>query len=113
MSRLGQKLNIPADLFVFGGSALLLLGGPRDTADLDYTIRCEAIEQCRQTIAEVAAEAGLDAEESIPSEFMPLPPGADSRHELLAQFGLLRVYMLDPTASPLTATEIGLWLAGR
>jgi hypothetical protein len=38
----------------------------------------------------------LDAEESVPSEFMPLPPEADSRHELIGRFGQLTAYILDP-----------------
>src|SRR5205085_6680350 len=38
----------------------------------------------------------VDAEESEPSEFLPLAPGADSRNELLGQFGQLTAYLLDP-----------------
>lgn len=96
LARLGARLTVPTELFVFGGSALLLAGGRRNTADLDYTLQSEALDFCRQVIAVVAAELKLDAEESVPSEFMPLPPGADTRHELIGRFGQLTAYLLDP-----------------
>jgi hypothetical protein len=96
LHRLGARLTVPADLFVFGGSALLLMGGRRNTADLDYTLRSTALDACRQAIATVAAELDLDAEESVPSEFMPLPRDAETRHELLGRFGQLSVFLLDP-----------------
>jgi hypothetical protein len=87
---------VPAELFIFGGSALLLIGGRRNTADIDYALRSEMLDLCRPTIAKVAAELELDVEESEPSAFLPLAPGAESRHELLGRFGQLTAYLLDP-----------------
>jgi uncharacterized nucleotidyltransferase DUF6036 len=75
---------------------LLLVGGRRNTADIDYALRSETVDLCRQTIAKVAVELKVDVEESEPSEFLPLAPGAESRHELLGQFGQLTAYLLDP-----------------
>jgi hypothetical protein len=37
----------------------------------------------------------LDLEESIPSEFMPLPAGANERHRLIGQYGSIQVYVFD------------------
>jgi Nucleotidyltransferase of unknown function (DUF6036) len=96
LTRLGETLIAPAELYIFGGSALLLVGGRRNTADIDYSLRSTALDSCRQTIATVAAELELDVEESEPSEFLPLAPDADSRNELLGQFGQLTAYLLDP-----------------
>jgi hypothetical protein len=96
LTRLGEALSVPAELYVFGGSALLLVGGHRNTADIDYALRSETLDQCRQTIAKVAVELDIDVEESEPSEFLPLAPGAESRNELLGQFGQLTAYILDP-----------------
>ena len=94
--RLGETLTEPAELYVFGGSALLLVGGRRNTADIDYSLRSNTLDVCRQIIAQVAAELQVDVEESEPSEFLPLAPGADARNELLGRFGQLTAYILDP-----------------
>jgi hypothetical protein len=72
------------------------VGGRRNTADIDYALRSETLDLCRQTIAKVAHELEVDVEESEPSEFLPLAPGAESRHELLGRFRQLTVYILDP-----------------
>ena len=37
LTRLGEACPQPARLYLFGGSALLLMGGQRRTADVDYT----------------------------------------------------------------------------
>ena len=96
LARLGETLTAPADLYVFGGSALLLVGGRRNTGDIDYSLRSDVLDLCRQTIAQVAAELQVDVEESEPSEFLPLASGAETRNELLGRFGQLTAYILDP-----------------
>lgn len=93
---LGASYSQPAELYVFGGSAVLLIGGQRHTADIDFTCRAPNLTALRATIQAVAAQFGLDAEESNPEEFMPLPVGAERRHQLLGQYGQVRVYIFDP-----------------
>jgi len=36
LARLGERYEKPATLYLLGGSALLLLGSPRPTIDIDY-----------------------------------------------------------------------------
>ena len=79
--RLSQRYLDPADIYVFGGSALLLSGGQRVTADIDYTTSTSAV-SLRTAITELGQELGLDLEESVPEDFMPLPQGAELRFEL-------------------------------
>ncbi|MBP7692359.1 MAG: hypothetical protein KA764_10600 [Anaerolineales bacterium] len=93
--RLGQRHPQPAALYLFGGSAVLWLGGPRPTLDIDFTLT-RGDPALRQNIAAVAAELGLDLEESAPAEFMPLPAGHEKRHRFLGQFGSVAVYLFDP-----------------
>ncbi len=94
---LGRRYTQPAQIYLFGGSALLLIGSRRETVDVDFTLSAtREVESLRQAIAFLAAEQGLDLEESIPSEFMPLPAGANERHRLIGQYGSIQVYMLDP-----------------
>lgn len=93
---IGERCPHPTELFIFGGSALLLLGGQRNTLDVDFTFNNRASAIVRDVIFSVANEFNLDVEESIPAEFIPLPAGSDRRHQLLGQFGLVRVFIFDP-----------------
>jgi len=36
--RVGEQFPTPATLYLLGGSALCLLGSPRETLDVDYSI---------------------------------------------------------------------------
>jgi hypothetical protein len=94
-TRLGERYLHPATIYLFGGSALVWLGGGRPTVDLDVSLAAPNA-QLRRAVAEAAAEAGLDVEESSPSGFMPLPSGYEGRHRLLGQFGQVAVYVFDP-----------------
>ena len=38
MQRLGERYPGPATIYLLGGSALCLLGSPRVTLDVDYTV---------------------------------------------------------------------------
>lgn len=96
LAELGQRCPEPANFYLFGGSAMILLGAGRYTGDIDFTIQAPHLETLRQLIATVAEEFDLEAEESIPSEFMPLPENSEERHRLIGQFGPLTTYILDP-----------------
>lgn len=52
--RLSQRHPESAEVYLFGGSALLLIGGRRITADVDYTIDPSA-DALRRAISEVGA----------------------------------------------------------
>lgn len=93
--RLAQQYAQPASLYIFGGSALLLIGSRRNTGDIDFTLNA-ADRELRDVIQRVAAELGLDVEESIPAEFMPLPSASEQRHQLIGTFGNLQVFIFDP-----------------
>jgi hypothetical protein len=70
--RLGKRFEGGGVLYLLGGSAMALLGSPRTTVDLDYTLgsETESQEQLEAAIAELAEEMHLDAESDIiPSEF--------------------------------------------
>lgn len=94
-TRLGEHLARPAALYLFGGSALLWLGSPRTTVDVDIALAAPTAD-LRQAVAEAAAEMHLDVEESAPADFMPLPAGYERRHQRLGEFGPLTVWLFDP-----------------
>jgi hypothetical protein len=92
----GERLQSPAEIYIYGGGALLLIGARRNTVDVDFALRAVSAEHCRSVIRAVAAELRIDAEENVPDGFMPLPTGADQRHRWIGQYGLLAAYILDP-----------------
>src|SRR5258707_2562345 len=95
LTRLGQAYPDPAEIYIFGGSAIVWLGGQRLTGDIDYTTS-PAGAALREAISQTAAELDLDLEESSPAEFMPLPVGANARHAPIGTFGQVRAYLFDP-----------------
>jgi len=97
LEELGRRFERPASIYVFGGSAILLLGGPRSTFDVDFTftIEAERADQLRQTIQTLAAEMDLDLEESEPAEFMPLPAGVEARRQPIGRYGEIEAYIFD------------------
>jgi hypothetical protein len=96
LRELGRRSQVPSEIYIFGGSAVLLMGGARHTGDIDFTLIEENAETIRKIIKQVADEQEIDLEESIPSEFMPLPFGSESRHRRIEQYGQLTVYVFDP-----------------
>jgi hypothetical protein len=96
LTELGRRCPEPTAIYLFGGSAVVILGGPRSTVDIDFTLQASAPEILRPIIDSLAVELGLDLEESIPIEFMPLPTGVETRHRLLGQYGALTAYLFDP-----------------
>jgi len=79
LSMLGERCTFSANIYIFGGSAILLIGGARHTGDLDFTIHSADDNAFRDILQSLANENGIDAEESIPSEFMPLPSSLSER----------------------------------
>ena len=98
LRRLGRRVSPGSILYLLGGSALCLLGSPRTTVDIDYTV--EPFEGIPETfevvVAEVAATMDLDVEAVPIAEFVPLPPGARDRGQLVGRYGKLTVYIFDP-----------------
>ena len=109
LRRLGERCPQPAKLYLLGGSALCLLGSPRTTLDVDYTVDVEPEEAARfgAAVSELAAEMRLDLEEVPLAEFIPLPPEAYARRQLVGQFGQLEVYIFDPYSIALSKIARG------
>ncbi len=97
LTRLGERYANPATLYLLGGSALLLLGNPRQTLDIDYTTDLNPQkQQALETIMnELAAQYRLDIEAVPIAEFVPLPPGAETRRRFIGRFSQVDVYVYD------------------
>jgi hypothetical protein len=98
LQNLAERSSGTVAFYLLGGSALALLGSSRTTVDVDYTFELEEAlrEEFEATVAELAAEMGLDLEFVPIGEFVPLPPSAHERRRLVYRHGGLTVYIFDP-----------------
>jgi len=97
LNRLGQRFPDQATLYLLGGSALLLLGNPRQTLDIDYTtdLNPEQQQALENTMNQLASQYRLDIESVPIAEFIPLPPEAETRRRFIGRFGQIDVYLYD------------------
>ena len=94
LHELGRRLTRPASIYLLGGSALRLLGSPRETLDVDYALDPGA-EDLESAITTLAKELKLDLEIVPLAEFIPLPPNAIQRRRFIGRFGQLDAYIFD------------------
>jgi len=109
LSQLGERYPKPAKLYLLGGSALCLLGNPRRTVDIDYTIEV-SVDQTGELIKMIeilSGELQLELEIVPIEEFIPLPPGVESRHQWVGKFDNLEVYIYDPYSIALSKLARG------
>jgi len=92
--RLGEQLSSPATLYLLGGSALCLLGSPRETLDVDFAFE-NPPPDAKAILERLATELKLDLELVPLGEFIPLPPEAEQRRRFVGYYGLLDVYIFD------------------
>jgi hypothetical protein len=67
---LGEEISAPTKFFLVGGSALCLLGSPRETLDIDYFIDGENAE-AEHSLKGLSTELKLDLESVPLKEFIP------------------------------------------
>jgi hypothetical protein len=94
LRRLGERIQQPVTLYLLGGSALRLLGSPRETLDVDYSLEPGAPE-VEKTLNALAKELKLDLEAVPLAQFVPLPPAAEQRRRFIGRYGQVEVYIFD------------------
>jgi hypothetical protein len=92
--RVGERIESPITFYLLGGSALCLLGSPRETLDVDYFIE-QAAPDVDRLLQQLAVESKLDLESVPLAEFIPLPPGAEQRRRFIGLYGRMAVYLFD------------------
>ncbi len=109
LTRLGERADRPAALYLLGGSALILLGSPRPTVDLDYvgSDLPTQMNELQNVIQQVADEMRIEVEALPFQEFIPLPQDAERRHIKIGEFDKLTVYVFDPYSIALSKIERG------
>ncbi len=107
LENLGKRYPKKATLSLLGGSALLLLGSPRDTLDIDYVGDDIHKDDFQITIEEIAGELGLETEAVPIDRFIPLPEGNEQRGIHIGQYGNITVYIFDPYSIALSKIDRG------
>ena len=110
LRRLAEQYGKPATLYLLGGGGLCLLGSPRRTYDIDYTLdeSSDKAQELLTTIEALADEMGLELEEVPLEEFIPLPEDAHTRHQWIGKFGSLNIYVYDPYSIAVSKLSRGL-----
>jgi len=106
---LGERITTDETIYLIGGSALILLGSPRVTLDIDY-VGSEfpsTSDSFAAQIKSLADEMHFEVEPVQLDEFIPLPDGADQRHHLIGEFGNLTVYVFDPYSVAISKLDRG------
>jgi hypothetical protein len=94
LQKLGEQFTQPAKLYLLGGSALCLLGSPRETLDVDYSLEPHSPE-FKNILRQISSELRLDLESVSLADFIPLPPNSEKRHRFLGRHGQVDVYIYD------------------
>lgn len=107
LTRLGNRYPQQANLYLLGGSALILLGSLRDTLDIDYVGDDTRKDDFQIVIDEVAAELNLETEAVPIDRFIPLPKGSEQRKIHIGLFGKINAYVIDPYSIALSKIDRG------
>ena len=107
LARLGEIQVEPVSLMLLGGSALLLLGNPRTTLDIDYVGDDLRPTDFQTIIDQVATELHLHADPVPIEHFVPLPPESESRRVFIARFGTVDAFVIDPYVIALSKLDRG------
>jgi hypothetical protein len=107
--KLSDTWEKPAEIYLLGGSALCMLGSPRETLDVDYTVDPTTDDQILldDKIHQIASDLKIDIESVPLQEFIPLPAGAPSRRIFIGNHGKIRVYVFDPYSIALSKIARG------
>jgi hypothetical protein len=75
LQKLGENYPSKVNFYLLGGSALCLLGSPRETLDIDYATELDAenFNEFKEVINSVATKLKLDVESILLVEYIPLP----------------------------------------
>ncbi len=107
LAEMGRRMEAPARLYLLGGSALLLLGNPRPTLDIDYLGEDINKTNWQNDLDQLGCEMHINLDPVPLHQFIPIPTGASERHIFYQLFGLLEVYIYDPYAIAISKIERG------
>lgn len=105
--RLGSQYPKQANLYILGGSAMIVLGSLRDTLDIDYVGDDIQKDEFQTAVEDIANELELETEAVPIDRFIPLPEGNETRGIRIGQFGNVTVHIFDPYSIALSKIDRG------
>lgn len=108
LNLIGERAPPGSNLTLLGGGALILLGSPRQTVDIDIVGDDINPSPLHRQIIQIAKERNILIDIVPIAQFVPLPQGSKERAIPVAQFGNLSVFVADPYSIALTKIDRGL-----
>ena len=105
---IGEQVPPDSQLVLVGGSALLLLGSPRPTMDIDFFGDDVNPNELHRKILQIANELKINIEAVPLDRFVPLPEDSENRKIHIGKFEHLDVYVADPYSIALSKVDRGL-----
>lgn len=93
LHNIGARVPPSSQLVLLGGGALILLGSPRLTVDIDFVGDDVHPNPLHQTIMQIAKELQIHVEPVPLDRFIPLPEGSEDRSIRVGQYENLEVYV--------------------
>lgn len=109
LTALGEDVPPASQVYLIGGSALTLLGNPRQSLDVDFVGDDIHPSDLLRAIMEKAKEMKLQIDIVPLDRFIPLPDGNEQRNIHIGQFGNLEVNVVDPYSIALSKLDRGLF----
>jgi hypothetical protein len=109
LEALGREFRWPARLYLSGGEGMVLRGLREVTEDLDITYEVDPAVHAEWHVAirSLKERLNINVEEAGPGDFIPLPPGHESRAEFVGRFGRIDAFLLDPYSVALAKIDRG------
>ena len=109
LTTLGEQVPPGSHIYLLGGSALTLLGSPRQSLDIDLVGDDIHPNELHRTIMDKAKEMQLQVDIVPIDRFIPLPDGNKERSIYIGQFANLEIYVIDPYSIALSKLDRGLF----
>lgn len=107
LQSMGEQLPSHSRLVLIGGSALILLGSPRPTIDIDFVGDDIHPNELHKTIMQIAKQMKVHVEPVPLDRFVPLPDGNAEREIRIGQYGNLEIHVADPYSIALSKVDRG------
>ncbi len=97
LRRLGECYRRPGQVYLVGGSSLILVGGKESTLDIDLQFTVDPADHGDfiRCLRQVSRELNLAVEQASPEQFIPLPAGYQERSQFIGRYAALDVCHFD------------------
>jgi len=109
LTELGRRFRGAARIYLAGGASLVMEGIEVHTEDIDIVSEVEPAlhGELVRAIRELKDEMAVNVEEAGPGDFIPLPPGHETRAVFVGTFGRIQIYEFDLYSTALSKIARG------